>query len=462
MGVARIALERVERSRKQLALGFSADDLRFTTSLWWSDLSFPELEARYGAEVLDRICFHVAAFELNKLVSLAPERVDFGPWSRFVTPAFERLWTRIADKVWAQWRYEHDRPEYRGPRFVRPGSSEAIAPPIALAGPESGAPEVLAFSGGGKDSLVALRLLEQAEVPYAAYAYSHAVYGPAERQHALLGGLLDHCRPARRHRHWVYDDAIDSPLMSLQPELGVRSWTAAETPSSIFGALPLVLSKGYTQLVLAHERSANTGNLVWAKTGEEVNHQWGKSLEAELLINAYLGELISGVRYFSILQPVHDLLIFRLLANHLDAVPAAHSCNLEKPWCRRCPKCAYVWLNYQAHLPRQLVDAIFGENLLDKEENQLWYRQMLGLGEHTPFECIGMIDEVRIAFALCRRRGLSGRAMTMFENEVPPFDPAVLGAKYRQVHPSPTIPAWLWDKIEPELARASRSAAELL
>ncbi len=55
---------------------------------------------------------------------------------------------------------------------------------------------------------------------------------------------------------------------------------------------------------------------------------------------------------------------------------------------------------------------------------------MLGLEAHTPFECIGQIDEVRLAFELCKRKGLKGAAMQVFEREVPPVDVPALLERY--------------------------------
>jgi len=202
-------------------------------------------------------------------------------------------------------------------------------------------------------------------------------------------------------------------------------------------------------MVLAHEHSANAGNLVWERTGEEVNHQWGKSLAAEQLLDGYLrAELIADARYFSILQPIHDVLIFRMLGADPAGVEHTHSCNIEKPWCERCPKCAYVWLNYQAHLPAGCVGPIFRHNLFDLEENQQSFRQMLGLEAHTPFECIGQVDEVKLAFALCRRKGLRGRALEVFAREAGAVDGRGIAARYLRVHrtrvqpPSPSGPRW--------------------
>jgi hypothetical protein len=324
---------------------------------------------------------------------------------------------------------------------------------------EAGPVEVLAFCGGGKDSLLSLRLLEAAGVPYATLQYSSSVYGRAERQHELIGGLLDHCRPARRHRQWIYDDFLDTPVTELERDFGVRTLTAAETPASVFASLPFVLAHGYTSLCLAHEKSADRGNLVWDVTGEEINHQWGKSAEAEGRINEYVGKhLVSNVQYFSILKPIHDALIFTMLGDHLDAFAATHSCNVDKPWCKRCAKCAYVWLNCQAYLPSDVVDGVFGENLFDAPENQLSYRQMLGLERHTPFECIGQIDEARLAFEVCHRKGVRGAAMDTYLDEARLTDAAGAVDRYFGVDHSSAIPHPAARRIIEQMDSAARPA----
>ena len=65
-----------------------------------------------------------------------------------------------------------------------------------------------------------------------------------------------------------------------------------------------------------------------------------------------------------------------------------------------------------AYLPTDLVNAIFGHvNLLDMPENQIHFEQMLGFGEHTPFDCVGQIEEARLALHLCFQKGLRGKAM---------------------------------------------------
>src|SRR6185503_9082233 len=95
----------------------------------------------------------------------------------------------------------------------------------------------------------------------------------------------------------------------------------AETPISLFAALPVVLQHGYRMMVFGHERGADSANIEWA--GEQ---------------------LLANVATFSILKPLHDAVIFGILRARAAAVPRTHSCNVRKPWCERCPKCSYVWL----------------------------------------------------------------------------------------------------------------------
>ena len=406
----------------------SFDSSKFTTSIWYDDINLNQLESDYGKEVIDKLIFHIAAFEINKLCSLKPDQISFGPLSRFCTSTFKTLWIKVFKEVWGQWRYENDLPNYDGPEFL---DSALETPSISTKAGDVG---VLAFCGGGKDSLVVSKLLESSGEAYSSLAYSHSIYGEPEKQHTLIDGLLDTCSPARRHKQWVIEDFTTSPVLKLGNPNNVKTLCAAETPASIFAALPLVLAFGYSYLVLGHEKSADFGNMVWDKTGEMINHQWGKSYEAELLLNSYIKtNLIENVQIGSILKPIHDTLIFGLLAPHKKSVIHTHSCNINKPWCKRCAKCAYVWINYMAFLPIDLVNQIFGENLLDVEDNQIWFKQMLGLDLHTPFECVGQPEEAQIAFELAKLKGIKGKAMDLYISNFMAIDFAPLIDRYLTV-----------------------------
>ena len=299
---------------------------------------------------MDRLAFHIAMFQLNTVASLGLMR------SRSASTRGSRRRRSSScggrcSNVWAQWRWEHQLPDYV-PDFVD-AAGVSVAPTHVPAGPV----ELLAFCGGGKDSLVALKLLERAGLPFATLGYSHSIYGASAPQHALLDRVADRTARVRAERQWIIDDFLDAPVTRLRPELGVHSITAAETPASVFAALPIALSRGYRHLVLAHEASANSGNLTWGTTGEEVNHQWGKSFEAERMLDQYVQQELVDVGYWSVLQPIHDEVIFELLSRDAELAPLTHSCNIAKPWCGTCAKCAYVWLQMSAHLPPDIVEA---------------------------------------------------------------------------------------------------------
>jgi UDP-N-acetyl-alpha-D-muramoyl-L-alanyl-L-glutamate epimerase len=422
------------------------DDARFQVTIWYEGVDIAALAAKHGEQFM-RIALHVALFQLNAACSLRPDTIELGPYARFLTRDLVDIWRTVFRNVWAQWRYEHDLPAYEGPRFTDP--IVAAASPIAV---EPGEVELLAFGGGGKDSLVAMKLLERGGLPFATLGYSHSIYGAAAPQHALLDRVGVATARVRAERQWIIDDLLDAPIARLRPALGVKYILAAETPASVFAALPLALARGYRALVVAHEAGANTPNLVW--NGEGVNHQWGKGWEAEQLLDGYVRRaLLSNVRYFSLLQPIHDELIFELLARDAQLAPLTHSCNVQKPWCARCAKCVYVWLQMAAHLPRTLVDDTFRKPV-DVPENDHYFRELLGLAEHTPFECVGSVPESRLALGQAIANGHPALARYVVE----PPDPRPLLA----VGDTHGMPPHVAACVMPQFREASASAAQRL
>ncbi|HEY6393529.1 MAG TPA: hypothetical protein VIX89_19760 [Bryobacteraceae bacterium] len=445
--VKRLALKGFVRSRRQLSMLFGLGERQFAKTYRYPDVDLIGLEQRFGRENMERIYFHIAAFEAMPLASLQPEVFDLGPLSRFYTSAFESLWRTVFRKAGAQWRYENNLPDYDGPAFDGSLSNCATAGPVEI---RAGKVPALCFSGGGKDSLVAMKLLERGGVPFSSYTYSHPVYGEANEQHDLIDGLLQAAIPRQHHRMQISDDFASCSL-------------CVETPTAVFGSLPVALEYGYRYLVVGHERSAEAGNLDWDLTGEHVNHQWGKSLEAKMLLGDYIQTELAAVSYFSILKPIHDVVIFNLLRSDLEAVQSTHSCNQRKPWCQECAKCAYVWLGYTAYLPQDLVTGMFPRNLFDTPENLSWFRQLLGLAAHKPFECVGETSEVQLAFEICRRKGMQGQALDMYANEVPTPDVPALLDRYLAVDQTvPTIPPAVRQRVLPQMLHAAEQARKYI
>jgi hypothetical protein len=276
--------------------------------------------------------------------------------------------------------------------------------------------------------------------------------------------MLDHTQAGARHRAWVYDDAGDSPATRLYPEYGASHMLAAETVSSYWTALPIALQHGYRRVALGITRSTDEHNLVWEETGEKINYLWGMSTAAETALHDYIqGELVSNLSVFHLLRPVYDLVIFNLLPLNVAAVPSTHSCAQEKPWCRRCPKCLYVWMHLAAYLDDELVDRMFEENLFDLPENRGHLRKMLGLEGFKPADCVGTVSETQVAYLLSRARGRTGRAVADIPPEAIPLDLERFLGTYGEVAPRyGSIPDDLYEAIRPQLlAGADRARGHL-
>lgn len=440
-----LKLNHINRSKNQLSYQYSLDGIHFSTSFWYSDINFFELEEKYGEQFLQNLYFHIGLFDINKVCSLRPDFLDISEFSEFNTAAIQNLWYKIFKGVWGQWRYENNDPDYLGPRMPQASTSSTANPQTIISEQNS----VLAFCGGGKDTLVALKLLDRAGIPYSGLSYSHSIYGQSEFQHELVESLVSKTGCPKTHRLYMFDDFMDSPICQLRPDLACKTLFAAETPSSIFASLPYALTYGYTSFSLGHEKSADKGQLIW--NGEEINHQWGKSFEAESLLNNYIQEtLLNNFDFCSLLKPIHDVLIFNLLRWDLDILPFAHSCNIQKPWCMKCAKCFYVWVNYMAYLPTDLVNSIFQTNLFDIPENKVTLEHFLGLHEHLPFECIGHQNEMIIALELCYLKGLKGDGLSFFKSTMPNVNLQELSTDYVKHHmDKANLPEYISQKIYP-------------
>ena len=320
--------------------------------------------------------------------------------------------------------------------------------------------ELLAFCGGGKDSLVAAKLLERARLPFATLASSHSQHGPAAPQHALVERIAAVTTRTRSERLWVIDDLLDAPIAALRPDLAVKQILAAEAPASVFAALPIALARGYRGLVVPHERGIATTHLELGS--EPVDHQWGKGWDAERMLDAYIRtSLLSNVRYFSVLQPAHHEVILELLARDAVLAPLTHSCNVRKPWCGTCAKCAYVWLQMAAHLPADIVRATFPGDLGEDPRNLVHLRRLLGVGEHAPFECAGGVAESRVALTSALRNGWTGPQLANLAYEVGPVGLAELAAPLVELGPH-GMPPHVAEGVMPQLADAARTAAARL
>lgn len=251
----------------------------------------------------------------------------------------------------------------------------------------------LVLSGAGKDSMVSAELLKELRKTFSLYTLNPL---PIHEETARIVG-----RPLIRVQR-----EIDKKLYELNTRTGFYNGHIPIT--SIFSWIGLFAAYlyDYKNVIVSNEESANYGNVSYL--GQEVNHQWSKSLEYENMLRGYLTSFVSpDLEYFSLVRPITEIHIMKLFSTYSQYFSSFSSCNKnftihgDHPptlWCGVCPKCAFVFLLLTVFLPRDIVISIFQKNLFADESLLSVYKELLGLEGFKPFECVGTPQEAISAF----------------------------------------------------------------
>lgn len=179
-------------------------------------------------------------------------------------------------------------------------------------------------------------------------------------------------------------------------------------------ALLAAAADGRDAVVMSNEWSASAPNLVHA--GRAVNHQWSKSLTFEELLRAALAtSALHGINYHSWLRPRSELWVAQQFAALDRYHPAFRSCNRSftvdparrlDHWCGTCDKCAFIDLILAPYVDAPVLADVFdGREPLHDDTLTPVFDALVGLSDDAkPFECVGDIDECRVATVLAARR----------------------------------------------------------
>ncbi|SFK46315.1 hypothetical protein SAMN05216390_101206 [Lachnospiraceae bacterium KH1T2] len=234
--------------------------------------------------------------------------------------------------------------------------------------------------GGGKDSVVSLEVLKDEDVSTYHINNNSSTLKVIE---VFNEGKTDLC--AKR--------TLDQNML----ELNKQGFLNGHTPFSAIVAFSSYITaflNGKKYIALSNETSANESTV----KGSFVNHQYSKSYEFEKDFDDYVHSLVtSDIKYFSFLRPLAEIQIAALFSQYKKYHSVFRSCNVGSKkgiWCCDCPKCLFVYIILSPFLEdAELVD-IFGENLLDKESLDKDFRELSGIDENKPFECVGTRSEV--------------------------------------------------------------------
>lgn len=301
------------------------------------------------------------------------------------------FWNKLYTKGLGEFFYRNEI-DYRG--LVKfPYQKNKVTKPINI----SLANRSLLPWGGGKDSSAAAEMLKELGHDFTLISLRDS---DVQRATAKIAG-----------KSWIINGrAIDSKLIELNKQGAYNG----HIPISAIYSWTTVLSaalKNYRQVIYANEASANFGNVRYL--GNEINHQYSKSLEFENDFRDYLKNFVTpDINYFSLLRQFSELKITKLFSRHKKYFPVFSSCNrnfsftkqARSRWCGECPKCLFTFSQLAAFVNRPELIKIFGENLFAKKELLPLFQELWGEKRFKPFDCVGTPTEVKAAFLLANSK----------------------------------------------------------
>lgn len=251
--------------------------------------------------------------------------------------------------------------------------------------------------GGGKDSCVSIDILSAAG--------EEILLFNVNGYRAALETATTAALPLK-----VVHRTLDPQLKALNAT-GALNGHVPVTAVVSLAAVASAIVTGCDRVVFSNERSADTPNL--EAHGLPVNHQYSKSSVAEALLRDVIREVTPEVEYYSLLRPLSELQIAELFARSGRFLDVFTSCNVAfkldedqrtERWCGHCPKCHFVFLVLAPFVEKDKLLRVFAGDLLSDPEQLPGYRELLGLSGHKPFECVGEIEESRVALHLLESR----------------------------------------------------------
>lgn len=364
--------------------------------------------------------------------AVLPQTLEVNEYEQQVPAFVYEFMQEVLPGVWSEHRYQLGATDFLFPTWNKRNQvADEIYYPIfsseTTKQPGDNIHKALLTSGAGKDSLLCACLLEQAGISYELVTLFFSLYGTFSDQQQMFQSVTDQNTQITLHQVYFEDEYYTwlekrmqrMNIREILPDKPFRT-ESGETLLSSLAYVPVQLAHGCKIQVWGNEKSADLPNLTLPATGEGIAHQWSKSLKAEQAINRFLHQLFVGVHRSSLIKPLYDVRIFKTLFEIAGNLPyATNSCNIQKPWCGQCEKCAYVFLGFAAYGDFYKTVETFGTNLLEQVAlNQVW-EELLGLKENISWECVGSADEVRVYFyRIYQKRQLQDQAIRLFAQQI--------------------------------------------
>lgn len=395
---------------------------------FWTEITYQSLQSWSQLPGWDSLEFRhellgvIAAWDGMRFLGLGGEVLDLGD-TLTCSSSLPALWKHSILRQMGEWRYRNQL-IYRHKDYPLLRACDRFRSPGLEALKDFGNERYLVTNGGGKDTLVGMLLLQMSGIrQYDLYEGYLPFGGDIDQQKKLLARLRDLSSNHERRVVTVLiaDNFYDFSDQALR-ELGVEAsfyktdFSVGHTANYI-GYLPLILAHRYSEILFHIEASADRAMVVWKD--EPISHQWCKSQEYHRLITSIVREHF-GVKFFkgfvSTLHALHDLAIYRIASQHPALLRRTHSCNYEKPWCNRCPKCCFCYLLMSAYVDEHFAQEVVGVSHSLFEDNDLHDVWVTLLDRSkVAWECVPSHEECLVAATMCVRSGSTSVLLKQFE-----------------------------------------------
>ncbi len=348
--------------------------------------SFP-VQREADETILRALAFHLGMAEsISYWKCACPKRliVDCGSFSEEQCAWWEKLYYNGLGEFMYRNGIEAGRDELVNIECAGTGAAAPLHDAAAYEG-------CLVPVGGGKDSVVSLELLRGEKMT------TYSING-----NSTTRNVIDACR--HKDGDYAAKRILDKKIL----ELNSQGYLNGHIPFSSVVAFSSVIAaylSGRRYIILSNETSANETTV----KDSFVNHQYSKSYEFEGDFTSYIKEVTdSDIHYFSLLRPLTELQIAWLFSGCTGYHGVFRSCNAGSKqgiWCCNCPKCLFVYIILTPFLSQEELVGIFGENLLEKDSLDLDFRELTGIEENKPFECVGTRSEVLASLKAFVQRG---------------------------------------------------------
>jgi len=379
---------RLDAERRQIQLNYSLDgeeefqEIIELPSTDFAEYDSAELEAAlFGLHLIAGISYYKTCL---------PKELDIK--SGQLSPDQAHFWNAVYQNGLGEFFY-HNQIDFRDLIKFPAQGGRRLLPETTKELPK----KILLPFGGGKDSLASLEILAKKESDITLFRMG---------SHPLIDQLVE-----VTNRPILTVERHLSPNLFELNKLGALNGHVPFTTYLSFLSVVVGILYGFDAVVVSEEKSASYGNVEYL--GQEINHQWSKSWEAEQLIREYIGDyLTQNIQYINVLRPFSELLIAKLVSNKPEYLPYFTSCNtnwkiagdLGRRWCGECPKCAFTFTIFAAFVPAEQLVEVFGKNLFEDANLMPLFRELLGLEGIKPFECVGTPEETQAALYLAIRQ----------------------------------------------------------